>query len=87
MGAYREALPQLVHYQKSPHIEEERFLVCQLESLWRLTLAYDIVILDESESILAQFSSETVTTVRCLSHQASEGSSRRLRRPSGWTPF
>ncbi len=61
MGAYRQALPQLVHYQKSPHIEEERFLVCQLESLWRLSRAYDIVILDESESILAQFSSETVT--------------------------
>ena len=60
IGAYRAALPQLVHYQRSPHIEEERFLVCQLESLWRLDGAYDIVILDESESILAQFSSDTV---------------------------
>ncbi|KAK9834522.1 hypothetical protein WJX74_003600 [Apatococcus lobatus] len=66
MGAYREALPQLMHYQKSPHIEEEGFLVCQLESLWRLSRAYDVVILDESESILAQFSSETVTRFQAV---------------------
>ncbi len=49
-----------MHDQKRPHIEKVRFLECQLESLWRLTRAYDIVILDDSESILAQFSSETV---------------------------
>ena len=66
MGAYAQALPQLVHYQTSPHIEEERFLVCQLESLWRLSRAYDTVILDESESILAQFSSETVKNFQAV---------------------
>ena len=36
-------------------------LVISVESLWKLTLdTYDVVILDESESILNQFSSETL---------------------------
>lgn len=60
MGVYKRALPQLIHYQRSPRVDEERFLVCQLESLFRVGRTYEIVILDESESILAQFSSDTV---------------------------
>ncbi|KAK9868010.1 hypothetical protein WJX84_004009 [Apatococcus fuscideae] len=66
MGVYKEALPHLVHYQQSARIEEEPFLVCQLESLWRVEQAYDMVILDESESILAQFSSETLTRFQAV---------------------
>lgn len=60
MGVYRPALPRLVHYQESARAEDEPYLVCQLESLWQVGRAYEMVILDESESILAQFSSPTV---------------------------
>ena len=60
MGVYKKVVPELVLYKSSTHLEQERFVVCQLESLWKVGSGFDMVILDESESILAQFSSETL---------------------------
>ena len=80
MGTYKHGLPHLVHYQKSAGIEEESFLVCQLESLWKVGRAYDMVILDESESILAQFSSVTLTKFEAVT-----ASFKRIIRSAGRT--
>jgi len=64
LGALRDLLPDLRLYRDVPQAQrgDHRFMVCQLESLWSLGPApqFDFVVLDESESILAQFGSPTV---------------------------
>jgi hypothetical protein len=66
-GAIKKICPQLVMYQdilvskNNPTARHEYpYIVCQLESLHTLKDQYDMVIVDESESILAQFSSSTM---------------------------
>jgi hypothetical protein len=66
-GAIKKICPQLVMYQdiivsKSNPTARHGYpyIVCQLESLHTLMDEYDMVIVDESESILAQFSSSTM---------------------------
>ena len=61
LGTLRKVLPDLQIYKDLPHKDRRcDHIVCQLESLWTLGRGYDVVILDESESILHQFSSPTV---------------------------
>lgn len=54
LGTLREVLPDLQIYKDLPHEDRSRhdYIVCQLESLWSLRRRYDMVVLDESESIL-----------------------------------
>lgn len=59
----RGPLPDIKHYQQLSveEIRKEPYLVCQLESIWKVNKTYDLVIFDESESILSQFVSPTMT--------------------------
>lgn len=61
MGTYRDVLPDLTHYihLKNKEINEAKYLVCQLESIHKVTGNFDTVIVDESESNLNQFHSST----------------------------
>jgi hypothetical protein len=66
-GAIKEIVPELKMYQEivagrnNPNARHEHpYIVCQLESLHTLRDSYDFVIVDESESILSQFSSTTM---------------------------
>lgn len=61
MGTYREVFPDLTHYLhlKNKEINNSKFLVCQLESLHKVTSKFEVVIIDESESNLNQFHSST----------------------------
>lgn len=62
LGTLRKVLPDMRMYRDVPKGERPShpFMVCQLESLWSLNRTYDLVILDESESVLYQFSSPTI---------------------------
>ena len=54
------ALPEIKLYTDNPDFSEARYLVCQLDSLWKIQLDYDVLILDECESILKHFGSPTI---------------------------
>ena len=62
LGTFRGILPDLRLYKDTPKSEraDHDYMICQLESLWTLNRTYEFLILDESESILHQFSSPTV---------------------------
>lgn len=62
LGTFRSILPDLRLYKELPKSEraDHDFIVCQVESLWTLNRTYEFVILDESESVLAQFGSPTM---------------------------
>ena len=48
---------------------KENFIVCQLESLASVRASFDLVVMDESESILAQFDSSTIKGFDVVAHR------------------
>ena len=69
LGTLRSVLPDLQIYKDTPPDDRGKYpyMVCQLESLWTLKRTYDLVVMDESESILHQFSSSTITQFDAIS--------------------
>lgn len=63
LGVLRAVAPELVLYKQINKTDRHKhnFMVCQLESLHTLKHAdYDLVIIDESESVFSQFGSSTM---------------------------
>ena len=69
VGTLRQVLPDLQIYKDLLHKDRAcPRIVCQLESLWTLDRTYDMVICDEAESILHQFSSPTIKEFERISN-------------------
>ena len=64
LGTLASVMPDLQLYKRVPHEDRHLhdFMICQVESLWTLAprTQYDLVILDECESVLSQFTAPTV---------------------------
>lgn len=57
-----EVLPKLKYYKETPKDQRiaEKYIVCSMESLWTVDSDFELVIMDESESLLNQLSSFTM---------------------------
>lgn len=59
---FKKVLPNLNLYYNKPKGKpiDDPFVVCQMESIWRLSSSYEVIVCDESESNLTQFRSSTM---------------------------